>query len=104
LLVICFAVLQISHVNLGMKDYDAVMYLPMYNCMFIVCTSTLGGIFFGEFTDFDVVRGILFPLGVLVTLSGIVVMSHASKGTNKGGKVGIEGGCDQQEQGGSDIK
>lgn len=78
-LVVVLATLQISHINHGLKDYDAVFYLPLYNCFFIVCTSTLGAIFFGEFVGMSVMRWVLFPLGVGVTLIGIVLMSSAER-------------------------
>ena len=47
----------------------------MYNCFYIVLTSTMGGLFFGEFKGLSVVSLILFPLGVAVTLTGIYGMT-----------------------------
>jgi drug/metabolite transporter (DMT)-like permease len=88
-LVALLATMQISHVNVGIKEYEAVNFLPLYNCFFIVCTSTLGGIFFGELAEFNVLQWILFPFSVATTLVGIVIMSNASKSRPKVGLASL---------------
>ena len=79
LLVAILALLQMSHINIGIKEYEAVSFLPMYSCFYIVSVSIVGGIFFSEFSDFDAVQWIMFPVGVGVTLVGIIILTNAAK-------------------------
>ena len=74
-LILGLSLLQISHINQGLRHSNAVSFLPMYNCFYIVLTSTLGGLFFGEFDGLSLASMVLFPLGVAVTLFGIAGMT-----------------------------
>ena len=75
ILILGLSLMQISHINQGLRHSNAVSFLPMYNCFYIVLTSSLGGLFFGEFDSMPLVSAILFPLGVMVTLFGIAGMT-----------------------------
>mmetsp|Transcript_20352 Transcript_20352/g.58037 ORF Transcript_20352/g.58037 Transcript_20352/m.58037 type:complete len:433 (-) Transcript_20352:22-1320(-) len=75
-LTIIFAVLQIAHINQGLRRYNAVLYLPLYNCMYILLSGTMGALTYREFDSYTKTQFILFPFGVLITLSGILVMTQ----------------------------
>lgn len=73
---IMLAVLQISHINQGLRRYDAVLYLPMYNTAYILISGSVGAIVYKEFSGYSTLQFVLFPLGVFITLMGIILMTR----------------------------
>lgn len=87
---------QLHFLAEGLRRFDAVYVIPVFQCWFIVITILGGAVYFQEFSDFDATQAFvsfckfrvrrsrlthraswqMFPLGVLVTLSGIVVLSR----------------------------
>eukprot|EP00500_Bicosoecida_sp_ms1_P000682 CAMPEP_0203809258 /NCGR_PEP_ID=MMETSP0115-20131106/2157_1 /ASSEMBLY_ACC=CAM_ASM_000227 /TAXON_ID=33651 /ORGANISM="Bicosoecid sp, Strain ms1" /LENGTH=386 /DNA_ID=CAMNT_0050717975 /DNA_START=78 /DNA_END=1235 /DNA_ORIENTATION=+ len=67
---------QLHFLAEGLRRFDAVYVIPVFQCWFIVITIVGGAVYFKEFRDFDADQAVMFPLGVLVTLSGIVVLSQ----------------------------
>jgi hypothetical protein len=66
---------MISFINQGLERFPAVSFLPLYNCLFIVLCTLLGALFFREFDDFSVKASIMFPLGIIITILGISLIS-----------------------------
>ena len=67
---------QLHYLAVALNFFDALYVVPVFQCFFI-SFSTLGGAsFFNEFADFDATQGILFPLGLFTTLTGVVVLSR----------------------------
>lgn len=62
-----------------------VAVVPVFQCFFITLGATAGGLFFSEFSRFSALQAALFPLGVLVTLTGVFILS--SRQMNYGDEV-----------------
>ncbi len=69
------AVLMISYINQGLGNFDAVVFLPLYNCLYIVLSSTYGGIFYIEFGGMTQLGLILFSVGIITTFIGVGLLS-----------------------------
>jgi len=74
LVVIVLALCQLSFLNKGMARFDAVLVFPLYNACYIFLSVSLGALFYGEFDSFDATQWTLFPLGVCITLVGILIL------------------------------
>ena len=60
---------------MGLKWFDAVYVIPVFQCFFITVTILGGAVYFKEFSEFTAVQAVFFSLGVLITLGGIVLLS-----------------------------
>lgn len=67
------AISQLSFLNKGMARYDAILILPLYNACYIFLSVSMGALYFGEFDNFDLLQSILFPVGVFITVLGILL-------------------------------
>jgi hypothetical protein len=63
------------HINQGLRRYNAVLFIPLYNCFYIILSSTLGAITYKEFSSYTLAQWICFPLGIMMTVVGIFIMS-----------------------------
>mmetsp|Transcript_29014 Transcript_29014/g.46792 ORF Transcript_29014/g.46792 Transcript_29014/m.46792 type:complete len:436 (-) Transcript_29014:174-1481(-) len=86
ILTIILAVLQLSFLNKGMSRYNAVLVLPLYNACYIFLSVTLGALYYGEFADFVTRQWILFPVGVFITLCGIIMFVFKPREHDEQGK------------------
>lgn len=69
---------QLHFLALGLSFFDALYVVPVFQCFF-VSVSTLGGAaYFSEFSSFLPLQMILFPIGILCTLSGVYILSSRS--------------------------
>ena len=59
----------------GLKFFDALYIVPVFQCFFISLGAMSGGVFFNEFGRFNLTQGLLFPLGVCITLAGVYILS-----------------------------
>ena len=75
-IVITCAVSQITHINLSLKEYTAVVALPLYNAMYVVCNTAMGAVYYQEFSNYDLWQWVVFPSGCVITLSGMLLMAH----------------------------
>lgn len=70
-----FVVLQLHYMASALNLFDAMYCVPVFQCFFI-SGSTLGGAcFFNEFQHFGLIQGILFPVGLSLTLGGVIILS-----------------------------
>ncbi|KAH9261381.1 hypothetical protein BASA81_000013 [Batrachochytrium salamandrivorans] len=103
LVIIIMAFGMISFISQGLEHSVAVLFLPVYNCLFIILSSVLGGLFFQEFDTLGSTGLILFPLGISVIVMGILVsvmgsanlsprdrLLHLKRDLVRGGKVGAD--------------
>ncbi|ETV98936.1 hypothetical protein H310_08423 [Aphanomyces invadans] len=68
--------LQIHWLAQGLEHFDAVFVVPIFQCVFI-STSILGGaVYFGEFATMSTTTIIMFLVGVVITLSGVGILSQ----------------------------
>jgi hypothetical protein len=68
--------LQIKWLNDGLMRFDSVSLIPIFQSFWIL-VSVMGGIvFFGEAIQFTVLQAIMFPLGVMITIGGVYMLSR----------------------------
>ncbi|OQS02693.1 hypothetical protein THRCLA_04950 [Thraustotheca clavata] len=67
--------LQTHLLSLGLKYFDALYIVPVFQCFFITFSVLGGAVYFEEFKDYNVTQYICFPLGVFITIYGVWVLS-----------------------------
>lgn len=71
---------QIHWLAVGLEKFDAVVIVPVFQCVFVLFTIIAGAAYFGEFRDFNSLQQIFFPLGVLLLVIGVVGLAkHKSR-------------------------
>eukprot|EP00808_Paulinella_micropora_P006620 g3986.t1 len=71
---------QLHWLAMALSQFDAMYCVPVFQC-FHISFSTIGGAcYFEEFNNFSAVQAIVFPLGFVLTLSGVYVLSSRSMG------------------------
>lgn len=67
---------QIHYLNCGLVHYDALSVVPIYQAYWII-TGVLGGvIYFQEIRSFSVQQALMFVLGIMTTIFGVVLLSQ----------------------------
>lgn len=74
LLAICL-ITQITFLNGGLKRYDSLLVVPVYQSYWIISGVTGGLVYFGEWKDLSTLQMTFFIIGTLVTLSGMLVLT-----------------------------
>ncbi|KAF1315550.1 Nipa protein 2, partial [Globisporangium splendens] len=66
---------QIHYLNCGLVHYDALSVVPIYQAYWII-SGVLGGvIYFQEIRTFSVHQALVFVLGIMTTIFGVVLLS-----------------------------
>jgi len=91
--VVClsFVFLQIAFLNKGLERWDAMLEVPIMQSIWIVFCIIGGGVFFEEFKSFDLWQFFVFPLGVMITLSGVALLAYFRRKKEAKRKVVPEG-------------
>lgn len=67
---------QIHYLNCGLVHYDALSVVPIYQAYWII-TGVLGGaIYFQEIRTFSAHQAVMFVLGIMTTIFGVVLLSQ----------------------------
>lgn len=67
---------QIHYLNCGLVHYDALAVVPIYQAYWII-SGVLGGvIYFQEIRTFSVHQALMFVLGIMTTIFGVVLLSQ----------------------------
>jgi hypothetical protein len=72
---VAFIMMQTHFLALGLKYFDSLFIVPVFQCFFIIFSIFGGAIYFRELDDFTGPQWTLFLLAVGITLSGIMLMS-----------------------------
>lgn len=76
LMMIGSLLIQISFLNGGLKGYDALKVIPVYQSYWIL-SSVLGGlVYFGEYEDLNATQLFWFFLGLITTFVGLAVLTY----------------------------
>lgn len=59
----------------GLQLFDAMLVVPVFSSAFMIITVLGGAAYFDELSSFDTTSWILFPIGILLTVAGVVVLS-----------------------------
>ena len=60
----------------GLRCFDALYIVPVFQCFFIIVSIVGGGIFFAEFARLSAFQIGFFALGVIITLWGVWKLSQ----------------------------
>lgn len=66
---------QIYYVNMGLRKWDALYVVPIFQSNWIVFSVIGGGVFYEEFAHFSLLQCISFVSGVSITVLGVYVLS-----------------------------
>ena len=78
ILVVCL-INQMAYLNDGLRRYDVLILVPIYQCLWIFFNILGGAIFYDEFSCFGTLQAIFFPFGALLTWLGIYVLMRGRK-------------------------
>eukprot|EP00483_Globobulimina_turgida_P007752 UN07767 len=59
----------------ALSHFGALYVVPTFSVISIILTSFLGMIFFEEYESFTLLSAVLFALGIIITLVGVLVLS-----------------------------
>ena len=66
---------QTNYLAASLKYFDALYVVPVFQCFWITGSTFSGAFFFSEFDKFGPLQSAMFPLGVVLTLIGVVILS-----------------------------
>eukprot|EP00301_Raphidiophrys_heterophryoidea_P004757 c12043_g1_i4.p1 GENE.c12043_g1_i4~~c12043_g1_i4.p1 ORF type:complete len:178 (-),score=36.79 c12043_g1_i4:6-539(-) len=75
-LAISLGVAQLSFISQGCSHFEGVLFLPLYQGMFLVFCVLFGSIYYREFRCFDATAWIMFSFGFSLALIGVVLLSR----------------------------
>eukprot|EP01006_Ploeotia_vitrea_P033595 TRINITY_DN65592_c7_g1_i1.p1 TRINITY_DN65592_c7_g1~~TRINITY_DN65592_c7_g1_i1.p1 ORF type:complete len:655 (-),score=322.37 TRINITY_DN65592_c7_g1_i1:80-1876(-) len=71
----------------GLKYFDALYIVPVFQCFFVMMGALSGGLYFGEFSRFSKLQAIFFPIGVFITICGVWLLSSREMGGDDSSKA-----------------
>jgi len=71
---------QLHFLAVALNFFDALYCVPVFQCFFISVSTIGGASFFGEFGRFSTTQAVLFPIGLIMTLTGVIVLSSRKMG------------------------
>lgn len=72
---LCTVVCQLHFLALALNFFDALYVVPAFQCFFISVSTVGGMVYFLEFQAFSLLQSALFPLGILITIVGVYILS-----------------------------
>lgn len=66
---------QLHFLAKALSSFDALYCVPVFQCFFIVFSTLAGAAYFSEFSRFNVTQSIIFPIGMILTLGGVYILS-----------------------------
>ena len=82
--------LQIYWLNCGLARWDALYNVPIFSSFWILVSVIGGGVFYDEFAAFGALQALLFPVGVLLAIVGVYVLSQR-EGDGAGADAAADG-------------
>lgn len=82
---------QLHFLAVALSFFDALYVVPVFQCFFIVVSTLAGAAYFKEFSRFKIANMIGFPIGILLTLTGVVVLSSRDMAETLDGDNGKNG-------------
>merc|ERR1711916_345781 len=74
---IFFAYTQIKLLNRALRAYDPLIIVPMYGAFMLASRAVMGVTYFEEYKQIDDgARVYLFPIGLVITLSALILFDH----------------------------
>jgi len=79
--------LQITYLNDGLKNFDSLFVIPVYESYWIIAGVIGGLVYFGEMEEFDSYQKHMFVLGTVITGSGLYVLTQKDSSLNSNDKT-----------------
>ena len=73
--------LWVFRLNKALATYDPLFIIPLLQSQYIVCATLSGGIYFQEFLKLDALHVTFFVLGILIMLSGLILLMPNGSGS-----------------------
>jgi len=71
----CCMFIQLKYMNQGLRYFDVLFVLPVYQAFWIAGATMNGILFFEEYNNFNDSQYIFFPLGCFLTISGVAALA-----------------------------
>jgi len=81
----------------GLQLFDAMLVVPVFSSAFMLVTVLGGAAYFDELNGFDTLSWVLFPLGIVLVVSGVLILSARRQDGGRG--AGKQPGGEEDEQG-----
>jgi len=79
LVLVLFSLMQVHYLNKGLMMFDALYIVPIYQTFWIIGNVFGGIMYYQEFNDFAPRELIMFPIGIIITLVGVAMLSVRAK-------------------------
>ncbi len=66
---------QILFLNRLLALFDLIVVVPAFQVLFLIVSVICGGVAFGEFAEFTILQAVMFPLAILMSAAGVVIIS-----------------------------
>ena len=67
--------IQLKFLNNGMRHFDVLFVLPIYQAFWITGATINGILFFEEYNNFTDMQYIMFPVGCVMTIAGVAALA-----------------------------
>jgi uncharacterized membrane protein len=68
--------LQLKFLNEGLRHFDALYIVPVFQSFWILISVIAGLVFFGEYREMTQHQMVMFPIGIFITISGVYYLSQ----------------------------
>jgi hypothetical protein len=90
--------MQVQWLNDGLARFDAMSIIPVFQTFWVFFTAFAGMVFYDEWRNFTAAQALLFPLGVAITLYGVLILSRRSTETESNRTASPLPSADDEEQ------
>lgn len=78
-IIIVFTIGQFIIINMAMKQFNVINFVPIYIGTWIICDVLSGGLIFLEFAVFDMTHLLIYVFGMVITLVAMVFVARDHK-------------------------
>ena len=89
ILLIIVNILLVKFQQRALSAFNSLYVIPIFQVTVIIVGTSLGASFFNELSGLSPTKYVLFILSILVTVSGIIIMTFAPKDKNTDSIIGI---------------
>jgi hypothetical protein len=72
---------QIHFYAKGLRNFDAIFVVPVFQSAFIVGAILVGATYFKEFSNFSTLQVIFFPTGIVIVILGVMLLAQRKMST-----------------------
>lgn len=83
--------IQLKYLNQGLRLFDVLFVLPIYQAFWIFGATVNGILFFEEYNNFTDLQFVMFPVGCILTVTGVAMLSLKFKQSGGTPALGTNG-------------